>query len=71
VRENMEFWTPLRKKAMAVALAIIGAGGLAYGAAVIIMADTLVLGGISFAACCLPFTMICWVLAFVLWREAR
>jgi len=56
---------------MAVALAIIGAGGLAYGAAVIIMADTLVLGGISFAACCLPFTMICWVLAFVLWREAR
>lgn len=55
---------------MAGALAIVGAGGLAYGVAVILMADTLVLGAISFAACCLPFTMICWVIAFVLWKEA-
>lgn len=58
------------QKAAAAILAIIGGAVMIYGFCVVIMADTLMLGALSAGACCLPVALICWVLAFVLWREA-
>ena len=58
------------QKVSAAILTIIGGAVMIYGLAVVVMADTLLLGTISAGACCLPASLVCFIFAYVIWSEA-
>lgn len=62
--------TKLRKRALAFGMGLLGLSIIGYGFAVITMADTLELGIISAAVCCLPASLVCFIFAYVIWSEA-